>query len=141
MKTTSQVVVDTSAFFAGTKRLREIMGKGVTLSTIDLIVFEFTKVMEDEINRARGAGNTKRAQMLRNIRDRFPQLLKDLDVDVASPTFSSADVSDLYSLIAKGYDSGDAMIWIKMKKVGMGTILTDNISDWKKLGASVIAVS
>jgi len=134
-----RVIVDTSAFFAATKKLHTIIEKGDRLSTIDLIVFEFTKVMEDEIDRARGSGNVARAKMLRLIRERFPQLLTDLEINVVSPEFSSGDVGNLYSMISKGYDSGDAMIWLKMQKAGLDTILTDNVSDWKELGAKVIA--
>jgi len=69
----------------------------------------------------------------------FPQLLTDLEINVVSPEFSSGDVGNLYSMISKGYDSGDAMIWLKMQKAGLDTILTDNVSDWKELGAKVIA--
>ncbi len=133
------VIVDTSAFFAGIRKLHAIVENGDRLSTIDLIVFEFTKVMEDEIDRAKGSGNVARAKMLQRIRERFPQLLTGLEIDVVSPEFSSEDVGSLYSMISKGYDSGDAMIWLKMQKAGLDTILTDNVSDWKELGAKVIA--
>src|SRR5271154_5650685 len=102
------VIVDTSAFFAATKKLRMIVEKGDRLSTIDLIVFEFTKVMEDEIDRARGSGNVARAKVLGLVREMFPQLLTDLEIDVVSPEFSSGDVGSLYSMISKGHDSGDA---------------------------------
>ncbi|MDG6925940.1 MAG: hypothetical protein JRN09_05255 [Nitrososphaerota archaeon] len=134
----SPIIVDTSAFFAGTKKLRTIIEKGDRLLTIDLIVFEFTKVMEDEIQRSAGSGDTKRAAMLRGLRDRFPKLLLDLGISVTSPEFSSTDVNNLYSVISKGYDSGDAMIWLKMQKAGWDTILTDNVSDWRALGARVM---
>jgi hypothetical protein len=137
MSAKSPIIVDTSAFFAGTKKLRKIIEKGDRLLTIDLIVFEFTKVMEDEIRRSARSGNTKRAVMLRGLRDRFPKLLLDLGINVASPEFSSTDVNHLYSMISKGYDSGDAMIWIKMQKAGWDTIVTDNVSDWRALGANI----
>src|SRR5437899_630757 len=136
MKAISAVVVDTSAFLAGTRKLKSIMERGDRLSTIDLVVFEFTKVMEDEIDRAKGSGKKARAKMLEAIRQRFPQLLTDLEIEVASPIFSSSDVGSLYSMIARGYDSGDAMIWLKMQRAGWDTILTDNVSDWKELGAN-----
>ncbi|MDG6934849.1 MAG: type II toxin-antitoxin system VapC family toxin [Nitrososphaerota archaeon] len=138
MSAKSPIIVDTSAFFAGTRKLRTIIEKGERLLTIDLIVFEFTKVLEDEIRRSVGSGNTKRAEMLRGLRDRFPKLLSDLEINVTSPEFSSTDVNRLYSMISKGLDSGDAMIWIKMQKAGCDTILTDNVSDWRELGAKVV---
>jgi hypothetical protein len=132
------IIIDTSAFFAGTKKLRSIIERGDRLLTVDLIVFEFTKVIEDEIQRSAGSGNTKRAAVLRGLRDRFPKLLLDLGINVASPEFSLTDVNHLYSMISKGYDSGDSMIWLKMQKAGWDTILTDNVSDWRALGANVM---
>jgi hypothetical protein len=139
MSAKSPVVVDTSAFFAGTRKLRSILERGERLATIDLIVFEFTKVMEDEIDRANGSGKAARGKMLVEIRKRFPQLLNELEIEVASPMFLASDVSNLYSMIEKGYDSGDAMICIKMQKLGWNSILTDNVSDWHELGASVVS--
>lgn len=140
MATRPTVVVDTPGFFSGAKKLRTIIDKGDKLSTIDLVVFEFTKVMEDEIDEARAAGKSTRVQMLQHIKDRFPRLLKDLEIELESPTFTFEDLAELYSMISKGFDSGDSMIWLKMQRAGLNTILTDNRSDWKRIGAKVISV-
>ena len=134
-----EIVIDTSAFFAGTKKLRSYIGRETKLSTIDLVIFEFTKAMETEIARAEGSGRTRRLELLRGLRDRFPGLLQDLEIEVRSPEFSSADVGRLYSMLSDGgCDSGDTMIWLKMQRVGLHTILTDNVSNWERLGAKVV---
>ena len=140
MPSKSSVMVDTSAFFSGTKELREIIEKGNKLSTLDLVVFEFTKVMEEEIDEAKGAGKTARVELLQHLEERFPNLLKDLEIDPKSPAFTLDDLSELYSMVSRGLDSGDAMIWLKMRRAGLDTILTDNTSDWKKIGAKVVGV-
>ncbi len=104
------------------------------------MVFEFMKVMEDEIGKARAGGKRARLEMLEALRRRFPVLLKDLEVEVSSASFSSADMTKLYALVEVGHhDSGDAMIWLKMQNAGLHTILTDNVDDWKKLGARVLS--
>jgi len=136
----TSVMVDTSAFFSGTKELRAIIEKGNKLVTLDLVVFEFTKVMEEEIDEAKGARRTTRVQLLQHLKERFPKLLKDLEIDLESPAFGLDDLSELYSMVSRGFDSGDAMIWLKMQRAGLDTILTDNVSDWKKIGAKVVGV-
>ncbi|MBI2937174.1 MAG: hypothetical protein HYY22_03115 [Thaumarchaeota archaeon] len=133
-----QVVIDTSAFFAGTKKIRSLIENGIKLSTIDLVVFEFTKVMETEIAQARRSGKTQRLELLQALKERYPKLLRTFEIEVKSPEFSIDDVDQLYTEISKGHDSGDAMIWLKMQKAGLNTIVTDNTFDWINLGAKVI---
>ena len=44
-----EIIIDTSAFFAKLTDLRSFIVKGKTkLSTIDLVIFEFTKLMQAE---------------------------------------------------------------------------------------------
>lgn len=134
------LVVDTAGFFAPTRRLRQLLGEGNELATVDFVVFEFVKVIESELNRARAAGDSRRETLLLNLRSRFPSLLRDLDVKVQSPDFTSSDVEETYSLVLNDIDAGDSMIWLKMRKLGRDTIITDDVADWRRLGAKVIPV-
>ena len=79
--------------------------------------------------------------MLIAVRDRFPGLLADLGIEIKSPIFSWGDLPVLYEEIAKGQDAGDCMIWLKMQKIGLKSILTQNTDDWEKLGADVMTLS
>ena len=89
----------------------------------------------------RVAKRKERNKVLIVVRDRFPGLLADLGIEIKSPDFTGDDLIKLYSEIAKGQDAGDCMIWLKMQKMGLKSILTQNIGDWKKLGAEVISLT
>jgi len=137
-----EIVVDTSAFFAKITELRNIIVEGKTkLSTVDLVVFEFTKLMQAELREAAKTKRDERKKMLVAVRDRFPGLLADLGIEIKSPVFALDDLLKLYDEIAKGQDAGDCMIWLKMQKIGLKSILTQNTADWKKLGAEVMSLS
>ena len=136
------LVVDTTAFFAKISQLRRFIEEGNTkLVTLDLVVFEFAKLMQSEIGDATRTKKRQRARMLIAIRDRFPELLTNLGIEIISPVFASEDLSKLYAEVAKGHDVGDCMIWLKMQKVELKSILTENATDWKKLGAAVVSLS
>ncbi len=133
-----ELVIDTSAFFAKTSKLRSFIEEGTKLSTIDLVVFEFTKLMEVEIREATKAKRQDRLDMLLAVKDRFPKLLNMLEIEIRSPEFSFDDLLKLYGEVAKGHDPGDCMIWLKMQRAGLDSVITQNTSHWKKLGANVL---
>ncbi len=108
--------------------------------TIDLVIFEFVKTIEVEINEATQAKRQKRVEMLKAIKERFPKLLRSLEIEIISPQFSIADLEKLYAEVKNGKDPGDCMIWLKMQNAGVNSIITQNISDWKELGANVVLV-
>ena len=138
-----EIIVDTSAFFAKISDLRKLMVDGKTkLSTLDLVVFEFVKLMQAELGDAKRKKRDERFKMLIAVRDRFPALLTDLGIEIKSPNFASEDLSELYVKYVKDQqqDAGDCMIWLKMQKIGLRSVLTQNASDWKKLGADVISL-
>lgn len=136
----TELVIDTSAFFAKASKLRSfVVDERTKLSTLDLIVFEFAKLMQIEIRKA-SQRKSKRAEMLRAVRDRFPELLETLGIEIRSPEFNSSDLGKLYRLVADGQDAGDCMIWLKMQKIGLDSIITQNATHWKKLGADAIGL-
>lgn len=133
-----QIVVDTTAFFGKINDLRNFIAQGKSkLCTIDLVVFEFTKLMQAEL---RGAKSDERSEMLIAVRDRFPRLLSDLGIEIINSSFGTDDLLTLYQEIADGQDAGDGMIWLKMQKLGLKTILTQNSRDWKRLGAEAVSL-
>jgi len=134
-----QVVVDTSGFFAGAAKLGALLADGFKLIALDLIIFEFVKVVDREINLAKQAAKLSRVKTLTRLRDQFPALLQELEIELISPEFSIRDLKKLYSL-TEDKDPGDCMIWLKMQNAGYSSILTDNTKDWKKLGADVIGI-
>ena len=137
---TKRVVVDTSGFFAGASKLAELLSTGHKLIAIDLTVFEFVKVLDREINLAKQAGRSKRIKTLTRVRDRFPALVDELEIELISSDFTGKDLKKLYSLISEGKDPGDCMIWLKMQNSGLSSILTDNIKHWKEIGADVMGI-
>ncbi|MHB1907820.1 MAG: hypothetical protein ACYCQJ_02980 [Nitrososphaerales archaeon] len=137
-ETIDEFVIDTSAFFSKASRLRSFVEEGKTkLSTLDLVVFEFTKLMQVEIRKA-SQKKSKRLEVLKSIRDRFPELLTTLGIEIKSPQFALDDLAKLYDLVGQGQDAGDCMIWLKMQKAGLDSIITQNTSHWKKLGAKTV---
>ncbi len=133
-----ELVINTSAFFAKASKLRPFIEDGTQLSTIDLVVFEFTKLMEVEIREAAKAKKQHRLEMLKAVRNRFPKLLRTLGIEIRSPEFRFDDLSKLYIEVSKGHDPGDCMIWLKMQRAGLNSIITQDIAHWKKLGANVL---
>lgn len=133
-----KLVIDTSAFFASAARLSPLAQEGAALSTPDLVVFEFAKVVREEMSRAQSSGNIKRARVMLGLEQRFPKLLRALEVEVWSSEFSVDDVERLYTEVAKGHEPGDSMIWLKMQKKGLDTIATADSEDWVALGAKVL---
>ena len=135
------LVIDTSGFFASAARLQSLAGDGSTLSTPDLVVFEFAKVVAEEISRAKGSGNDRRTKLMLGLQQRFPKLLRELEVEVWSSGFSIDDVDRLYVEISKGHEPGDAMIWLRMQSKGFDTIATADPKDWNALGAKVVPLA
>ena len=59
--TSEVIVIDTSGFFASAGSLKDVVARQesgeVSLATLDLVIFEFLKVIEQEVDKARGKGN------------------------------------------------------------------------------------
>lgn len=144
--TSKVIVIDTSAFFAATENLKGVVarqeGREVSLVTLDLMIFEFLKVIEQEIDGAKGKGNLRRVKILQSLSERFPKLLDEFAIEIKTGTdLTLEDITETYSLISRGHESGDSIIWIKMQKLGFETILTDDLGHWRSLGADVLSVT
>ena len=134
------IVVDTSGFFVSEARLRTLVDGGASLSTPDLVVFEFTKTVQEEADKALSVGNRRRAEVKGALRKKFPDLLRSLEVEVWDPGFTMGDVDEVYRLLSEGHEPGDATIWVKMRKAGLDTVASADVSDWTALGAKVISL-
>ena len=134
-------MIDTSGFFVAGSRLRALTKARSSLSAPDLVVFEFVKAIREEADKARGSGNLGRARVMSTLEDRFPSLIRSLDIQLWTSEFTEDDVEELYRLLSKGHEAGDAMIWIKMKKLGLDTVATADVSDWEALGANVVPLA
>jgi hypothetical protein len=117
-----------------------LLAEGCKLIVVDLIIFEFVKVLDREINLAKQTARLKRIKALTRLRDRFPTLLKELEIEMISPDFTTQNLKQLYSLTSEGKAPGDCMIWLKMRNAGLSSILTDNTKHWKELGADVVGI-
>lgn len=60
--------------------------------TLDLVVFEFTKLMRAEIRNAKKTRREERVNMLTAINDRFPEMLANLGIEIVSPAFELEDL-------------------------------------------------
>ena len=138
----STALVDTSAFFAKVSDLKKLISeRKLRLVTVDFVVFEFVKLMQAELNEASRKKRQERMKMLTSIKDRFPNLLRDLGIEIVPTSFNLDDLDNLYGKqknITGPFDAGDYMIWLKMKKAGIDSILTENVEDWKKFGAKIV---
>ena len=105
------------------------------------MVFEFVRAIQEEADKARGAGDRRRAAVMSAIKDRFPDLLRSLQVEVWDSGFAFEDIGEAYELLSKGRDPGDSMIWIKMRRAGISKIATADVSDWEALGAHVVSLA
>ncbi len=115
--TSKVIVIDTSAFFAATENLKGVIarqeGREVSLVTLDLMIFEFLKVIEQEIDGAKGKGNLRRVKILQILSERFPKLLDEFAIEIKTGTdLTLEDITETYSLISRGHESGDSIIWI-----------------------------
>jgi len=138
----STALVDTSAFFAKVSDLKKLISENkLRLVTVDFVVFEFVKLMQAELNEASRKKRQERMKMLTSIKDRFPNLLRDLGIEIVPTSFNLDDLDNLYGKqknITGPFDAGDYMIWLKMKKARIDSILTENVEDWKKFGAKIV---
>ena len=136
-----RIVVDTSGLFVSASRLRALVDMGAALSVPDLVVFEFLKSVRQEASEARGSGNKRREEVMAALERRLPAILRALEIDVWAPELTLDALDEVYTLLAQGHEPGDALIWVKMKKEGLDTIATSDVSDWKAMGASVVSLA
>ena len=98
-----------------------------------VVIYEVHKILEYELNLAIKKGNEKRSQVLQNLRDRFPSLIRDLDVRILSTDVQTSDLNTLESNMRKfAIDIGDAIICEDMKRNNLEMILSGD-EDWKRV--------
>ncbi|MHA1988687.1 MAG: type II toxin-antitoxin system VapC family toxin [Promethearchaeota archaeon] len=132
-KTKKELLVDSNCWFTSKFLLSKAIVNKFSLVITPIIIYEVIKILEIEINLANQKKKEKRVKLLKELKIRFPNLLNDLDVFIASIEGASINLTDLYKYMEQySIDIGDAMIYNTMKQRSIETILT-NDKDWKRV--------
>ncbi|MHA1664676.1 MAG: type II toxin-antitoxin system VapC family toxin [Candidatus Njordarchaeales archaeon] len=129
------IFIDTNAFFKAKEIFVRLIKERNQLVTSTIVIYEFIKITEELIFNER---NEARKKLYIRLKQRFPILLKELEISVLSHLLKNNDIIDAYNVMSeKDIDIGDALIYILMKKKGIKKILTfDN--DWTRLDVEII---
>ncbi len=105
------------------------------LVTSTIVVYEFLKVIDELILEER---NLDRRNLYVKLRNRFPSLLDELDIEILGHELTAQKIQEAFSVMErKSIDIGDALIYLLLKRVGVQEILTYD-EDWKRLGVKNI---
>lgn len=100
-----RVFVDTNAFFRGKRKFLELIEKGYRLVTCIIVIYEFLKVIDELIAVEK---KLDRKNLYVGLKERFPILLRELDIDIIAHKFSISDIQEALNLAKKeSIDAGD----------------------------------
>ncbi len=128
-----RVFLDTTVWFGSKYQLTVAIKDDWRLITSPIVVYEFLKIIQNEINLASQKKEIKRLKLLKNIKTRFPVLIRDLDVIILSLTMEKETITDAMALMEQfTIDIGDALNYQLIKKNNIHYILS-NDKDWERL--------
>ncbi len=128
-----QVFLDTTAWFGSKYQLAVAIKDDWRLMTSPIVVYEFFKIIQNEINLADQKKKKKRTKLLMNIKTRFPLLIRDLDVKILSLTMKKETITDAMALMEQfSIDIGDALNYQLVKQNNIHYILGKD-KDWERL--------
>ena len=126
------IFIDTEAFFHKKKELLSLVNAGYQIVTNNLVIYEFIDVITHELEMAKKSQNTQRIQLLLQIRDRFPQLLINMNIDIKDFTLTPEILLNIYNLMNKySMNVGDVFHLLTIKDHAINFILS-NDGDWKR---------
>lgn len=129
------VFIDTNAFFKARNIFENLIDKGYELVTSTIVIYEFIKVIDELIREEK---SEEKKKLYLRIKNRFPKLLKELNVKILSHNLSYKDVEEAMEMSEKkNVDIGDALIFKLIKSEGIRNILTYD-KDWKRFSVNII---
>jgi len=129
-----RIFIDTNAFFRGRERFLKLIEDGYRLVTCTIVVYEFLKVIDELIAEEK---DPRRRKLYIKLKNRFPSLLEDLDIEILSHRISAQEIREALMIMEeKSVDIGDALIYLLLKREKIREILTYD-DDWKRLNIEV----
>ena len=129
-----RIFIDSNAFFKRKEKFMEIISKGHPLVINNIVVYEVIKVLDELISES----NDKKAKLYKMLKERFPKLLKDLDVEIKCTNLDNERLLMCYEIMKnKNVDIGDAIIYLFMVDNKIQKILSYD-DDWRKFDIEII---
>ena len=127
------IFIDTTAWFSSRAQFQSVILNQWELVTSSLVVYEFLKIIEQELEIATQKANNNRYNLLMNLKGRFPELLSFCNVKILPLEFKVIDLNSVYKLIKKHQiDVGDALNYLLLQRKEINYILSDD-KDWNRL--------
>ena len=127
------IFIDTTAWFSSRAQFQSVILNQWELVTSSLVVYEFLKIIEQELEIATQKANNNRYNLLMNLKGRFPELISFCNVKILPLEFKVIDLNSVYKLIKKHQiDVGDALNYLLLQRKEINYILSDD-KDWNRL--------
>ena len=127
------IFIDTTAWFSSRAHFQSAILNQWELVTSSLVVYEFLKIIEQELEIATQKANNNRYNLLMNLKGRFPELLSFCNVKILPLDIKVIDLNSVYKLIRKHQiDVGDALNYLLLQRKEINYILSDD-KDWNRL--------
>lgn len=133
------IFIDTTAWFSSRTQFQSAILNQWELVTSSLVVYEFLKIIEQELEIATQKANDNRYNLLMNLKGRFPELLSFCNVKILPLDIKVIDLNSVYKLIKKHQiDVGDALNYLLLQRKEINYILSDD-KDWNRLpGVTIV---
>lgn len=133
------IFIDTTAWFSSRAHFQSAILNQWELVTSSLVVYEFLKIIEQELEISTQKANNNRYNLLMNLKGRFPELLSFCNVKILPLDIKLIDLDSVYKLIKKyQIDVGDALNYLLLQRKEITYILS-NDKDWNRLpGVTIV---
>ena len=133
------IFIDTTAWFSSRAHFQSAILNQWELVTSSLVVYEFLKIIEQELEISTQKANNNRYDLLMNLKGRFPELLSFCNVKILPLDIKLIDLDSVYKLIKKyQIDVGDALNYLLLQRKEITYILS-NDKDWNRLpGVTIV---
>ena len=127
------IFIDTTAWFSSRTQFQSAILNQWELVTSSLVVYEFLKIIEQELEIATQKANNNRYNLLMNLKGRFPELLSFCNVKILPLDIKVIDLNSIYKLIKRHQiDVGDALNYLLLQRKEINYVLSDD-KDWNRL--------
>ena len=132
--------LDTGVFFRSTGQLGRLIEEDYSFYINIIVYYEFINAIEFEINDADQKKNKQRMQLLITLKNRFPDLLAELNIVLLNiPIEWEQTASFLVKMKDYEMNIGDILILETIKRHNINLILTTD-KDWKRTGITSIII-
>ena len=130
--------LDTGVFYRSTGQLSLLIEEGYSFYINIIVYYEFINTIESEINDAEQKRNIKRMQLLSSLKNKFSDLLEDLNIILLNiPIVWDQTISFLQKMKDYGMNIGDILILETIKVHNIDLIISTD-KDWERAGIKSI---